>query len=54
MGEEGSVLVSLDIGTTKICVVVARVVEGKVNIAGIGSSPSTGLRKASWSTSTAP
>ena len=45
MGEEGSVLVSLDIGTTKVCVVVARVVEGKVNIAGIGSSPSTGLRK---------
>ncbi len=42
--EEG-LLVGLDIGTTKICVVVAKVAEGKVNIVGIGSHPSTGLRK---------
>jgi cell division protein FtsA len=33
------------VGSTKICVVVARVVDDKVNIAGIGSYPSTGLRK---------
>ena len=45
MAEEGSFLVSLDVGTTKICVVVARMIDGKVNIAGIGSHPSTGLRK---------
>jgi len=42
---EDGLLVGLDIGTTKICVVVARVTEGKVNIIGIGSHPSTGLRK---------
>jgi cell division protein FtsA len=45
MAEDGSFLVSLDVGTTKICVVVARMADGKVNIAGIGSHPSTGLRK---------
>jgi len=45
MAEDGNFLVSLDVGTTKICVVVARTVDGKVNIAGIGSHPSTGLRK---------
>lgn len=38
-------LVGLDIGTTKICVVVAKIAEGKLNIVGIGSHPSTGLRK---------
>jgi cell division protein FtsA len=42
--EEG-LLVGLDVGTTKICVVVARVAEDKINIIGIGSYPSTGLRK---------
>lgn len=42
---DDGLLVGLDIGTTKICVVVARVAEGKVNIVGIGSHPSTGLRK---------
>jgi len=45
MVAEDGLLVGLDIGTTKICVVVARVTEGKVNIVGIGSHPSTGLRK---------
>ncbi len=45
MAEDGGFLVSLDVGSTKICVVVARIVDNKVNIAGIGSHPSTGLRK---------
>ena len=45
MADDGTFLVSLDVGTTKVCVVVAKVVDGKINIAGIGSSPSTGLRK---------
>ncbi len=45
MVAEDGLLVGLDIGTTKICVVVARVTEGKINIVGIGSYPSTGLRK---------
>ena len=45
MTEGGTFLVSLDVGSTKICVVVAKIVDDKVNIAGIGSHPSTGLRK---------
>lgn len=38
-------IVGLDIGTTKICVVVGDVAEGKVNIIGMGVHPSIGLRK---------
>ena len=45
MTDNGTFLVSLDVGSTKICVVVARVVDEKVHIVGIGSHPSTGLRK---------
>jgi len=45
MTDNGQFLVSLDVGSTKICVVVARIVEDKVSIIGIGSHPSTGLRK---------
>jgi cell division protein FtsA len=45
MTDNGTFLVSLDVGSTKICVVVAKIVDDKVNIAGIGSHPSTGLRK---------
>jgi cell division protein FtsA len=40
------IVVGLDIGTTKICAIVAEVTEeGTVNIIGVGSSPSRGLRK---------
>jgi cell division protein FtsA len=40
------IVVGLDIGTTKICTIVAEVTEeGTVNIIGVGSSPSRGLRK---------
>ncbi len=39
------IVVGLDIGTTKICTVVAEVAGSKVNIIGIGSLPSVGLRK---------
>lgn len=42
---DDDLIVGLDIGTTKICVVVGRALEDKVNIIGIGSHPSTGLRK---------
>ncbi len=39
-------IVGLDIGTTKICVVVGELTEtGIINILGVGESPSTGLRK---------
>ncbi len=46
MGREDSeLIVGLDIGTTKICVVVGDVADGKVNIIGMGVHPSIGLRK---------
>lgn len=46
MGRDDSeLIVGLDIGTTKICVVVGDVTEGKVNIIGMGVHPSIGLRK---------
>ncbi len=43
---KSDLVVGLDIGTTKICAVVGEVTpEGGVDIVGIGTSPSTGLRK---------
>ncbi|HEX2965711.1 MAG TPA: cell division protein FtsA [Syntrophorhabdaceae bacterium] len=45
MLKDDEFIVGLDIGTTKICVVVGRASEGKIHIVGIGSHPSTGLRK---------
>lgn len=39
-------IVGLDIGTTKVCAVVGEVdEEGDVHIAGVGTTPSTGIRK---------
>ncbi|MBZ4648185.1 MAG: cell division protein FtsA [Desulfomicrobiaceae bacterium] len=42
---KSEMIVGLDIGTTKICAVVGEVDNEGVNIVGIGTSPSTGLRK---------
>ena len=41
------IIVGLDIGTTKICAVVGEMLEEEINIIGVGSHPSTGLRKGS-------
>ena len=41
----GKIIVGLDIGTTKICAVVGEIVHDAVEIIGIGSHPSEGLRK---------
>lgn len=41
----GEIIVGLDIGTTKICAVVGEVSGGDVEIIGMGSHPSEGLRK---------
>ncbi len=41
----GEIVVGLDIGTTKICSVVGEVLPGAIEIIGIGSHPSEGLRK---------
>ncbi len=40
-----NLIVGLDIGTTKICAIVGSITEDGVDIVGIGSSPSRGLRK---------
>lgn len=40
-----NLIVGLDIGTTKICAIVGNVTEDGIEIVGIGSSPSNGLRK---------
>ena len=41
----GEIVVGLDIGTTKICAVVGEVLPGAIEIIGIGSHASEGLRK---------
>ncbi|HIJ91601.1 MAG: cell division protein FtsA [Desulfobulbaceae bacterium] len=43
--ERGDLIVGLDIGTTKICVVVGEVHDNRVDIIGIGRHPSVGLRR---------
>ena len=45
MQGRGNLIVGLDIGTTKICCVVGELSQGDVNIIGIGTHPSIGLRK---------
>jgi cell division protein FtsA len=41
----GEIVVGLDIGTTKICAIVGEVSEEGIDIIGIGTHPSKGLRK---------
>ncbi len=41
----GEILVGLDIGTTKICAIVGELTDEGIDIIGIGSHPSRGLRK---------
>ena len=45
MTRRGELVIGLDIGTTKICVIVAEVTENGVEIVGCGISPSRGLKK---------
>lgn len=45
MQGQGNIIVGLDIGTTKICAVVGEYSGGEINIIGIGTHPSIGLRK---------
>jgi cell division protein FtsA len=45
VGKKDAVVVGLDIGTTKICAVVGQINEGQVDIIGLGTTPSKGLRK---------
>jgi cell division protein FtsA len=41
----GEIIVGLDIGTTKMCAVVGELHPDGIEIIGIGSHPSDGLRK---------
>lgn len=45
MGKRDSLIVGLDIGTTKICTVVGEASNGQADIIGLGTFPSKGLRK---------
>jgi cell division protein FtsA len=45
MAKSGDVLVGLDIGTTKICAIVGEITDDGIDIIGIGTHPSKGLRK---------
>ncbi len=40
-----NILVGLDVGTTKVCAVIGEVLEGGLEIRGVGTSVSTGLKK---------
>ena len=42
---KNDLIVGLDVGTTKICTVVGEATENGVDIIGIGTAPSTGLRR---------
>jgi len=45
MQEKEEIIVGLDVGTTKICAVVGEMSRNDINIIGIGTHPSIGLRK---------
>jgi len=46
LGKKENLVVGLDIGTTKICAIVGEIRDGgRIDIIGIGSHPSRGLRK---------
>src|SRR2546428_11378184 len=43
--KKGEIVVGLDIGTTKICCIVGEVSPDGIDVIGIGTHPSRGLRK---------
>lgn len=45
MAKKGDLIVGLDIGTTKICAIVGEVTDDGIDVIGIGTHPSRGLRK---------
>ena len=45
MGKKNSLVVGLDIGTSKVCAVVGEMTERGIEIVGVGTHPSQGLRK---------
>lgn len=45
INESGEIIAGLDIGTTKICVVVGEVFADRIEIIGVGTASSSGMRK---------
>ncbi|MEK7803185.1 MAG: cell division FtsA domain-containing protein, partial [Deltaproteobacteria bacterium] len=45
MAKQDNIIIGLDIGTTKICAIVGEVKQEGLEIIGIGTHPSKGLRK---------
>ncbi|MDH4317106.1 MAG: cell division protein FtsA, partial [Desulfobulbaceae bacterium] len=45
INESGEIIAGLDIGTTKICVVVGEVFSDRIEIIGVGTASSSGMRK---------
>ncbi len=45
MSKKDNIIVGLDIGTTKVCAIVGEVIQDGIEIIGIGTHPSKGLRK---------
>jgi cell division protein FtsA len=45
MAKKGNIIVGLDIGTTKICAIVGEITDNGIDIIGIGTHSSKGLRK---------
>jgi cell division protein FtsA len=45
MAKKGNIVVGLDVGTTKVCAIVGEEAEDGIEIIGIGTHPSKGLRK---------
>ena len=45
MARNNDIIVGLDLGTTKICALVGKVKDNGIDIIGIGSSPSSGIKK---------
>jgi cell division protein FtsA len=43
--KDDNIVVGLDVGTTKICAIVGEILDGEVQIIGMGTAPSYGLRK---------
>ena len=45
MAKNDQIIVGLDVGTTKICAIVGKITAEGIEIIGIGTNPSEGLRK---------
>ncbi len=43
--KKGNIITSIDVGTTKICTIMADIVDGVPHVVGVGISPSKGLHK---------